>query len=362
MTSLDSGALILDSMASGHEDEGPKRQRVFWALSVGMVCAVILVTSGENGLNALQEVIIVIGAPVMALVLFQSWLLLQALREDAGTARPLRTRQWKQVLPLEEYHRRAHEDEHDLDEFVIRPEYEVGTEPEYEILQPNTYHRQQRLEGRGLLTIGLTGGVASGKSVVAEHLAGLGAVVIDADELSRAAVAPGSEALREIREVFGQDVITDRGELDRHALAEIVFGNAAARESLNEIVHARVRQDILDLTRQAGPEAVVVVDLPLLVETRSAGEFDLVLTVETPAEARVLRLVHEREMSSQEAWARVDAQATDAERREVADEVIVNDSSLNDLSEATQRFWDDRVQPVLDRQRATAEAGGGTDD
>ncbi|MFC7402458.1 BCCT family transporter [Citricoccus sp. GCM10030269] len=142
VTSLDSGALVLDSLASGHEDQGPQRQRVFWALAIGAVCAVILVTSGENGLDALQSVIIVIGAPVMLLVLFQGWLLLRALREDAGAIKPIRTRQWKQVLPMEEYHRRAHEDEHDLDEYVIRPEFEVGTEPEYETHQPNTWHQQ----------------------------------------------------------------------------------------------------------------------------------------------------------------------------------------------------------------------------
>ena len=362
VTSLDSGALVLDSMASGHEDVGPKRQRVFWAVSVGLVCAVILVTSGENGLNALQEVIIVIGAPVMALSLFQAWLLLQALREDAGTARPLRTRQWKKVLPIEEYHRRAHEDEHDLDEYVIRPEYEVGTEPEYEALQPNTYHRQQALEGRGLLTIGLTGGIASGKSLVARDLAQAGAVVIDADELARAAVAPGSEALSEIREVFGPEVIAENGELDRQALAQLVFGNTVARESLNDIVHPRVRQEIQRIAREAGPEAVVVVDLPLLVETASAGEFDMVLTVETPAEARVNRLVHERGMSMQQAWARVDSQATDAERREIADQVIVNDASLNDLSEATRGFWDEYVQPVLDEHHASTAADSATND
>ncbi|MGM7667242.1 dephospho-CoA kinase [Microbacterium sp. A93] len=360
VTSLDSGALVLDSMASGHEDEGPKRQRVFWGVSVGLVCAVILVTSGENGLGAMQEVIIVIGAPVMALALFQSWLLLRALREDAGTVRPLRTRQWKQVLPLEEYHRRAHEDEHDLDEFVIRPEYEVGTEPEYEVLQPNTYHRLQAREGRPRLLIGLTGGIASGKSIVARQLADLGAVVIDADDIARDAVASGSDALAEIRERFGEDVITESGELDRQALAAIVFGNSAARESLNAIVHPRVRQEIADRALGAGPQSVVVVDLPLLVETASAGEFDLVLAVETSAEDRVARLVHERGMSIQEAWQRVDAQATDAERREAAEEIIVNDASLNDLSEATRRFWQDHVQPVLDEHHATADTDSAT--
>ncbi|HEY4615855.1 MAG TPA: dephospho-CoA kinase, partial [Citricoccus sp.] len=358
VTSLDSGALVLDNLASGHGDEGPKRQRVFWALSVGMVCAVILVTSGENGFAALQEVIITIGAPVMALALLQSWMLLQALREDAGAVKPIRTRQWKKVLPVEEYHRRAHEDEYDLDEYVIRPEYEVGTEPEYDTHTPETWHTKQARESRALLHVGLTGGIASGKSLVAEQLGALGAVVIDADEVARDLMTPGSEALDEVREVFGPDVITPAGHLDRRALAGLVFGNTSARERLNEIVHPRVRSEVERRIRDAGQDSVVVVDLPLLVETGAETDFDVVLTVEGPAEDRVARLVRERGFSTQEAWARIDAQATDAERREVADEVIVNDGSLNDLGEAVRRFWDDHVQPVLDKRAAGGEPTG----
>jgi choline/glycine/proline betaine transport protein len=356
VTSMDSGALVLDNLASGHEDVGPKRQRIFWAVSVGLICSVILVTSGENGFGALQEVIIVIGAPVMALALLQSWMLLQALREDAGAVKPIRTRQWKKVLPVEEYHRRAHEDEHDMDKYVIRPEYEVGTEPEYDTHQPQTWAWQRAQDGRALFHVGLTGGIASGKSLVGKQLGELGALVVDADRVAHDVVIPGSEALAEIREVFGGDVITDGGELNRYALAKIVFGNTSARERLNAIVHPRVRQEIERRIREAGPHAVVVVDLPLLVETDSAQEFDVVLTVEAPAETRVARLVHERGFSMQQAWQRIDAQANDAERREIADEVILNDGSLNDLSEATRRFWEDHVQPVLDEDRARDEA------
>lgn len=363
VTSLDSGALVLDNLASGHEDVGPRRQRVLWALSVGLVCAVILVTSGEHGLAALQEVIIVIGAPVMMLVLGLCLLLLQALREDAGTARPMRTRQWKKVLPIEEYERRAQEDEHDMAEYVIRPEYELGTEPEHDTHQPDTWHWRQAQDSGALLTIGLTGGIGSGRSLAAQDFRELGAVVISADGLVRRVVRPGTEALREIREVFGAEVITDGGELNRYALGKLVSGNDTARTRLNQIIHPRVRTEIARLAAEAGPDAVVVADVPLLAETdQPRVGLDLVLVVEAPAERRVTRLVSERGLSRQQAWERVDAQATDAERREIADEVIVNDSGPEALAEAVRKFWSERVQPVLDEHRAAAGADDASED
>jgi len=358
VTSIDSGALVMDAMANGHEDPAPRRQRVFWSLAVGLVCTAILTTSGEGGLAALQEVIIVIGLPVMVVMLLQSALLLQALREDAGSARPIRTRQWKKVLPVEEYHRRARDDAHDLEEFVIRPEYEVGTEPDHDTHQPRTWHWQQAQEGRPLLLVGLTGGIASGKSLVAAEFGRLGAAVVDADELARAVVDPGTEGLAEITAVFGTDVLTPEGALDRPAMAALAFGTESARQRLNDIVHPRVRQEIERRAREAGPSAVVVVDLPLLVETDSGTEFDLVLTVDTPAETRVDRLVRERGVTVQEAWARIDAQATDAERRDAADAVIVNDGGTADLADAVRRFWEEHVQPVL-REQGAETAGSG---
>ncbi len=350
VTSLDSGALVLDNLASGHEDVGPRRQRVLWGLSVGLVCAVILVTSGEHGLAALQEVIIVVGAPVMLMVVGLCLLLLQALREDAGTARPMRTRQWKQVLPVEEYRRRAREDEHDMAEYVIRPEYEPGTEPEYDTHPPAI--RRNGDDRGALLTIGLTGGIGSGRTLAAEDFRELGAVVISADELVRRVVMPGTGALREIRELFGEEVIGENGELIRSALAGLVSGNDTARRRLNRIIHPRVRAEIARRAAQAGPDAVVVADVPLLAETDAprAG-LDLVLVVEAPIEVRIDRLMNVRGMSRQEAWERVDAQATDAERREIADEVIVNDSGREALAGAVRGFWNERVQPVLEGHR-----------
>ncbi len=138
VTSIDSAALVMDAMANGHEYEAPKRQRVFWAISIGMVCTIILLAAGDNGLKALQNVIIVMGLPVFALGYLQMWMIVRALREDAGEVPPMRTRQWKRVLPVEEYHRRAREDFSSVDDVVLRPEYEIGTEPEYEGLVPNT--------------------------------------------------------------------------------------------------------------------------------------------------------------------------------------------------------------------------------
>ncbi|MCF3687091.1 BCCT family transporter, partial [Salmonella enterica subsp. enterica serovar Weltevreden] len=128
---------------------------VFWAVSIGAVCAAIILTAGENGLAALQEVILVIGLPILLITVTQAALLLQALREDAGAARPMRTRQWKQVLPAEEYRRRATEDGVDVSDFVIRPEFEVGTEPENDTHTPKTWHQQRIVAAKALVTVGL---------------------------------------------------------------------------------------------------------------------------------------------------------------------------------------------------------------
>lgn len=349
VTSLDSGALVLDNLASGHGDVGPKRQRVLWAMSVGVVCAVILVTSGEHGLAALQEVIIVIGAPVMLLVMGLCLLLLRALREDAGTLKPLRTRQWKQVLPVEEYRRRAREDEHDMAEYVIRPEYEPGTEPEHDTHPPATRLGRQLRDSAALLTIGLTGGIGSGRTLAAEDLRALGAVVISADELVARLIGPGTDAVAEIRELFGEEVIAPGGNVDRAALGRLVSGNDTARARLNQIIHPRVRAEFARLAAQAGPDAVVVADMPMLAETdQPRAGLDLVLVVEAPAEVRVERLVNVRGMTREEAWERMDAQPSDAEYREIADAVIVNDAGREALTKAVRKFWDERVQPVLD--------------
>jgi len=182
-------------------------------------------------------------------------------------------------------------------------------------------------------------------------------VVISADELVARLIGPGTDAVAEIRELFGDEVIAPGGNVDRAALGRLVSGNDTARARLNQIIHPRVRAEFSRLAAQAGPDAVVVADMPMLAETdQPRAGLDLVLVVEAPAEVRVERLVNVRGMTREEAWERMDAQPSDAEHREIADAVIVNDAGREALTKAVRKFWDERVQPVLDEH-----AGGGED-
>lgn len=200
---------------------------------------------------------------------------------------------------------------------------------------------------RPLLHIGLTGGIASGKSTVASELTRLGAVVVDSDALSRAVVAPGSEGLAQVQAAFGPEVIGADGSMDRAAVGKLVFADPEARSTLNGIIHPLVRAEGRRLVAEAGPAAVVVQDVPLLVETGQADAYDLVIVVEADAEERVARMVRDRGMTEADARARMAAQATDAQRRAVADVLIVNDAELEDLRRTTLRVWDEFVAPKL---------------
>jgi dephospho-CoA kinase len=179
--------------------------------------------------------------------------------------------------------------------------------------------------------VGLTGGVASGKSTVAALLRDLGAVVIDADLLAREAVAPGSEGLAEVVAAFGEKVLTPDGELDRPAMGAIVFGDEEARRRLEAIIHPRVRERSAELEASAGADAVVVHDIPLLAETGQAGAFDAVVVVDVPVETQVDRMVRLRGMTEEEAKARIAAQATREQRLAVATHVVDNTGTLEDL-------------------------------
>ena len=196
-----------------------------------------------------------------------------------------------------------------------------------------------------MLKIGLTGGIGSGKSTVAALLAERGAVVVDADRLAREVVEPGTPGLTAIAEEFGPGVLTEDGALDRAALASVVFADPAARARLDAIVHPRVRARAAELAAAAPPGSVVVQDVPLLVETGQAGSFDLVLVVETEPETRVARLV-DRGLSATDARARIASQATDEQRRAVADVVVRNDGAPEELAAQVQRFWSERVEPA----------------
>lgn len=181
------------------------------------------------------------------------------------------------------------------------------------------------------MRVGLTGGVASGKSAVSTILDELGAVVVDADVLAREAVAPGTDGLQEVVEAFGPEVLTDQGELDRPAMGAIVFADAEKRRVLEAIIHPRVRARAAEIEASAGPDDVVVHDIPLLAETGQADGFDAVIVVDVPTETQVERMVDLRGMTREDAEARVAAQATREERLAIATHVVDNTGSLEDL-------------------------------
>lgn len=189
------------------------------------------------------------------------------------------------------------------------------------------------------MRVGLTGGIGAGKSVVAARLARLGAVVVDSDLLARDAVEPGSAGLVAVRAEFGAEVCTPDGSLDRARLAERVFGDSAARERLNAIVHPIVRRLAARADARAGADAVVVHDIPLLAESGRAGEYDLVVVVQAPLEQRLARLTSTRTMTEAQARERMAAQADDARRRTVADVVLVNDSTRDALERQVDALW-----------------------
>ena len=193
------------------------------------------------------------------------------------------------------------------------------------------------------MQIGLTGGIGSGKSTAAARFAELGALVIDADALAREVVEPGTDGLAAVVAEFGEQVLDADGRLDRPALAKLVFGDEAARGRLNAIVHPRVRTGAAGLIAAAPPGTVVVQDVPLLVETEQAGAYDLVVVVEAPEERRVQRLAADRGMSAEDVRARMASQATDEQRRAVADVVLVNDGTPDDLRAKVDALWADRI-------------------
>ena len=181
------------------------------------------------------------------------------------------------------------------------------------------------------MRVGLTGGVASGKSTVSAMLDELGAVVIDADVLAREVVAPGTDGLDDVVAAFGPGVLSDDGGLDRPALGAIVFGDEARRRVLEGIIHPRVRARAAEIEAAAPPGAVVVHDIPLLTETGQAGSFEAVVVVDVPVGTQVARMVGERGMSRADAVARVAAQASREERLAVATYVVDNTGTLDEL-------------------------------
>lgn len=203
-----------------------------------------------------------------------------------------------------------------------------------------------------VLQVGLTGGIASGKSAVAAVWHDLGATVVDSDALAREVVAPGTPGLAEVVERFGPDVLAPDGSLDRPALGGVVFGDERARRDLEAIIHPRVRQRTAELVAAADDSAIVVHDIPLLVELQRAADYDLVVVVGAPVEVRVERMVRLRGMTAEEARRRIAAQADDEQRRAVADIWIDNDTTVDALEHTATRIWHDVLVP---RQLASGD-------
>lgn len=189
------------------------------------------------------------------------------------------------------------------------------------------------------MDVGLTGGIGSGKSEVARLLATYGAMIVDSDMLAREAVAPGSPGLAAVAAEFGPGILGPDGSLDRPKLAEIVFADQERREALERIIHPYVRTRAVELAKATPRGSVVVHDVPLLAEKPHPDRYDVVVVVDAPVEVQLDRLVRLRGMTEADAKARIAAQATRDERLAIADYVIDNSGTLDDLGRQVDRLW-----------------------
>lgn len=191
-----------------------------------------------------------------------------------------------------------------------------------------------------MLKVGLTGGIGSGKSEVARRLAERGAVVIDADKIAREVVEPGTEGLARVVAAFGAEVLHADGSLNREKLGSIVFADPEKLATLNGIVHPLVGERVGGLQSQAADDAIVVYDVPLLVENKLAPLYETVIVVDADEDTRIARLAANRGMAEEEARARIAAQASREERLAAADVVISNDGSLEELESQVAAVWE----------------------
>lgn len=192
-----------------------------------------------------------------------------------------------------------------------------------------------------MLKVGLTGGIGSGKSSVARRLAAHGALVIDADAIAREVVEPGTPALAEIVAEFGDQVLTPEGRLDRARLGEIVFADETKLARLNAIVHPRVEERTQELMAQAKEGTIVVYDVPLLVENNLADQYDVVIVVDVPVHTQVERVTANRGMPEEQVRARINAQASREQRRAVADIIIDNSGTEEELDARVAEVWEE---------------------
>ena len=198
--------------------------------------------------------------------------------------------------------------------------------------------------------VALTGGIAAGKSTVAKRWVENGAIEIDADDLAREVVEPGSTGLQQVTEAFGASVLAESGELDRKALAKIIFEDPAKRELLNSILHPLIRQRTRELLEQLRNEEIVVYSVPLLVETSVDHDFNLVVTVEAPEDEQIRRLVSSRGLSEVEAKRRIASQAKPVERAARADRILNSNQDLNLLLRDADKLWQE-IQTLARSER-----------
>ncbi len=189
------------------------------------------------------------------------------------------------------------------------------------------------------LKVGLTGGIGSGKSEVSKRLSAHGAILIDADRIAREVVEPGTPGLDRVVAEFGSEILHEDGSLNRERLGSIVFADKQRLAALNGIVHPLVGARVAELQEAAPADAVVVYDVPLLAENNLAAMYDIVIVVDASDEIRLHRLTHLRGMSESDAKARIAAQATREERLKIADIVIVNEGTLDDLQTRADEVW-----------------------
>ena len=194
-----------------------------------------------------------------------------------------------------------------------------------------------------MLKVALTGGIGSGKSLAGEYFELIGATVIDSDQLAREVVERGTEGFDEIVVAFGDEILRD-GNLDRAKLAQLIFEDPKAKSTLEAIVHPRIQEAFDEILERCLPGDVVIYQIPLLVETGAQDRFDFIITVSAPLELRRKRLL-ERGMKSYEIEKRISAQATDAEREEVADFVFMNDGDADDLLRLVENIYEDLLLP-----------------
>lgn len=192
------------------------------------------------------------------------------------------------------------------------------------------------------MNIGLTGGIASGKSTVSAYLVAMGAVLIDADQIAREVVLPGTPALNKIEQLFGTEVITEEGTLNRKKLGELVFANESSRKLLEGILHPEIRKIMNQRMNQLeadNPRRLVVVDVPLLYESGLASMFDKVMLVYVPREIQLERLMNRDGLSRGQAEARLEAQMPIEQKVQLADFVIDNSGTLEETGAQLQQFW-----------------------